>query len=167
MTLIGDNLLFPGYSTVISLLKSATTSTNYPSLNYVSAKHLLSPCTHSLLKYLDHSNPDCQVWLDSYDDEKNDLIDHGVYDKISKIQYIELKRAGKIPKAIPSMCVLLVKNEKYGKPLRAMSRIAVLGNFEERIYQNAQRNAPVLKYKFLRLITAKSVGDKIILHQGD
>ena len=40
-TLIGDDILFPVYSTVSPLLKSATTSTNAPSVNYVSAKHLL------------------------------------------------------------------------------------------------------------------------------
>ena len=65
------------------------------------------------------------------------------------------------------MCVLVVKNEKDGKPLRAKSRIVVLGNFKDRLYQKSQRYAPVLKYSSLRFLTAKAVGDKRILQQGD
>ena len=65
------------------------------------------------------------------------------------------------------MCVLVVKNEKDRKPLRAKSRILVLGNFEDHLYQKPQRYAPVLKYSCLRLLTAKSVGDKRIHQQGD
>ena len=65
------------------------------------------------------------------------------------------------------MCVLVVKNDKYGKPLRAKSRIFVLGDFEDRLYQKSQHYAPVLKYSSLRLLTAKSAGDKRILQQGD
>ena len=106
--------------------------------------------------------------MDSYKEENQGLIDHEVYEKISKNQYLALRRAGKIPKAIPPMwCVLVVKNDKYGKPLRAKSRIVVLGNFEDRLYQKSQRYAPVLKYSSLRLLTAKAVGDKRILQQGD
>ena len=65
------------------------------------------------------------------------------------------------------MCVLVVKNFKYGKPLRSKSHIVVLGNLEDRLYQKSQHYAPVLKYISLRLLTAKSVGEKCILQQGD
>ena len=58
------------------------------------------------------------------------------------------------------MCVLVVKNDKYRKTLRAKSRIVVLGDFEDRLYQKYQRYAPVLKYSSLRILTAKEVGDK-------
>ena len=64
------------------------------------------------------------------------------------------------------MCVLVVKNNKDGKPLRANSRIVFLGNFKYRLYQKSQLYAPVLKYISLRLLTAKAVGDKLILQQG-
>ena len=60
-TLIGDDRLFPGHSTVISFLKLATSDKNAPSLNYISAKQLISPCLPSLCKALDSSNPDRQV----------------------------------------------------------------------------------------------------------
>ena len=133
--LLGDEIFFPSHSTVSSFLKSATSCKNPPSLNYVSAKNLLSPCPPSLCKSLDPSNPDHQVWLNSYNEEKQGLIYHEVYEKISKSQYLALKRAGKIPKSIPSMCILVVKNDKDGKQLRSKYRIVVLGNFEDRLYQ--------------------------------
>ena len=159
-TLMGDNIFFLGHSTVSSFLKSATSCKNAPSLNYVSSKHLLSPYPPSLCKYLDTSNSDRKVWMDSYNKEKQGLINHEVYENISKSHYLALRRAVKIPKAIPSMCVLVVKNEKDGKPLRANSCIVFLGNFEDRLYQKSQRYVPVLKYISLRFLTAKSVGDK-------
>ena len=104
--------------------------------------------------------------MDSYKEEKQGLIDHEAYEKILKNQYLALRRAGKIPKAIPSICVLVVKNNKYGKPFHAKSRIDVLGNFKDRFYQKSQRYAPVLKYSSLRLLKAKVVGDKSIIQQG-
>ena len=65
------------------------------------------------------------------------------------------------------MCVLVMKNDKYGKPLRAKSQIVVLGDSEDHLYQKYQVYAPVLKYISLRLLTAKAVGSKQILQQGD
>ena len=48
-TLVGEDILIPGHSTVSSFLKS-TTKHSTPSLNFVSAKNLLSPCPPSLVK---------------------------------------------------------------------------------------------------------------------
>ena len=90
-----------------------------------------------------------------------------VFERINKKQYLLLKRSGRIGKALPSMCVLVVKTDKDGKPNRAKSRIVVLGNFEDRIYDKSQKYAPVLKYTSLRLLTSKAVSDKRILQQGD
>ena len=73
-------------------------------------------------------------------------MDHNVYERISKKDYLALRRTGAIPKAIPSMCVLVVKPDKDGKPHRAKSRIVVLGNHEDRYYSKSDRYAPVLKY---------------------
>ena len=49
-----------------------------------------------------------------------------------------------------------MKNNKYGKPLRAKSRIVVLGDFEYRLYQKSQRYDPVLKYISLCLLIANA-----------
>ena len=65
------------------------------------------------------------------------------------------------------MCVLVVKNDKDSNPLCAKSRIFVLENFEERLYQKFQRYATALKFSYLRLLTAKAVGDKHILQKGN
>ena len=48
-TLISDYLLFPGNSTVRLFLKTTMTSKNDTSINYVSAKNILSPYPLSLL----------------------------------------------------------------------------------------------------------------------
>ena len=105
--------------------------------------------------------------MDSYKEEKQGLIDHKVYENISKSHYLYLIRAENTPKAIPSMCVLVVENDTDRKTLCAKSRIVVLGNFEDRLYQKSQRYSPVLKYSSLNLLTSKSLGDKWILQQGD
>ena len=89
-----------------------------------------------------------------------------MYKNISKSQYLALKRAVNKLKVIPSMCVLFLKNEKYGKPLRSKSCIVVLGNFEERFYQKSQRYASVLKYISLSLLISNSFKEKLILQQG-
>ena len=68
-TLIGENIIIPGHTTVSSFLRP-TTSNNAPSARHVSAKNLLSPCPPSLLKAIHPSNPDRKIWLDSYAKEK-------------------------------------------------------------------------------------------------
>ena len=145
----------------------SSTSNNAPSANFISAKNLLHPCPPSLLKALHPSNPDRQAWLDSYNEEKGGLERLDVFERINKKTYLALRRKGIIPKALPSMCVLLVKPDKDGNPHRVKSRIVVLGNFEDRIYDKSQRYAPVLKYSSLRLLTSKCVGDRRVLKQAD
>ena len=42
-------------------------------------------------------------------------------------------------KSTSPMCFLVVKNNIDGKPLRAKSRIVILGNFDYILYQKSQR----------------------------
>lgn len=165
-TLLAEETLLFGHTTVSSFLRPGSYN-NSPSANHVSAKNLINPCPPSLTKALHSSNPDRHVWLDSYKEEKGGLEQLDVFERISKKQYLHLKRTGRIGKALPSMCVLVVKPDKDGNPIRAKSRIVVLGNFEDRYYTKSQRYAPVLKYSSLRLLCSKAVGDKRILQQGD
>ena len=65
------------------------------------------------------------------------------------------------------MYVLIFKHDKDGKANLIKSRIVVLGNFEDKLFEKSQRYAPVLKYSSLRLLTTKCVVDKRILQQGD
>ena len=98
-------------------------------------KNLLSLCPSSLMEAIHPSNPGRQVWINSHNKEKHGISDHDGYKRISKKKYLALNQYGKIPKAIPSMCVLIVKPDKDGKLYRANSCIVVLGNFEDSVYQ--------------------------------
>ena len=100
-------------------------------------------------------------------EEKGGLEKLEVFDRINKKTYLALRRSGKIGKALPSMCVLVVKPDKDGNPCRAKSRIVVLGNYEDRYYTKSQKYAPVLKYTSLRLLCSKAVECKRVLQQGD
>ena len=165
-TLVGENILIPGHSTVSSFHRP-NSSNNAPSANFVSAKNLLNPCPPSLQKALHPSNPDREVWLKSYLEEKGGLENLQVFDRINKKTYLTLRRSGKIGKALPSMCVLVLKSDKHGNPSRAKSRIVVLGNYEDRYYTKSQKYAPVLTYTSLRLLCSKAVENKRVLQQGD
>eukprot|EP00804_Cyclotella_cryptica_P026709 CCRYP_007942-RA/>CCRYP_007942-RA protein AED:0.35 eAED:0.34 QI:0/0/0/0.66/0.5/0.33/3/0/1904 len=165
-TLCADNTLLPGHNAISSFLRP-NSSNNAPSAHFVSAKNLLHPCPPSFVKALHPSNPDRDIWLRSYNEEKGGLESMQVFERINKKQYLLLKCSGRIGKALPSMCVLVVKTDKNGKPNRAKSRIVVLGNFEDRIYDKSQKYSPVLKYTSLRLLTSKAVSDKRVLQQVD
>jgi hypothetical protein len=144
-TLCAENILLPGHGTISSFLRP-NSSNNAPSANFVLAKNLLHPCPPSLAKALHPSNLDRETWLRSYNEEKGGLAKLYVFERINTKTYLALKRSGRIGKALPSMCVLVIKTDNDGKPNRAKSRIVVLGNFEDRIYEKSQRYAPVLKY---------------------
>jgi hypothetical protein len=87
---------------------------------------LLIPCPPSLLKALHPSNPDRHIWFDSYNKEKGGLERLNVFERINKKTYLSLKRSRRIGKALPSMCVLVIKPDRDGNPVRAKSRIVVL-----------------------------------------
>jgi len=91
----------------------------------------------------------------------------GVYERISKKDFLSLERADKTPKAIPSMCVLIVKTNRDGKPNRAKYHIVVLGKHEDRLYSKSKCYTLVLKYDSLHLLTAQADSNKCILWQGD
>ena len=142
-TLIGDNIIIPGHTTV-SLFLRPSTSNNASSARHVLAKNLLSPCPPSLLKVIHPSNPDREIWLNSYAEEKGGLEKHEVFQRISKKQYLALKQQGVIPGDLPSMCVLKIKPDKDGQPNCAKACIVVLGNQEDRYCDKSRRYAPVL-----------------------
>ena len=120
------------------------------STSHVSAKTLSNPCPPSLRKALDPTNIDRDIWLASYQEEKDSLQAVNTYEVITLEQYRELRRQG-APQAIPSMCVLVIKLDENGQPDRAKSRIVVLGNQEDRLWEKHDRAAPVLKYSSLQI----------------
>ena len=158
--LLAEDLLFPGHSFISTFLRPSSLATMNPltssSANFVSATGLQLPCPSSLKFALDSSNPDRFIWSQSYNEEKRGLENMDVFRRISKEEYHKLQKSNKVPTAILSMCVIVVKYDKYINPHRAKCRIVALGNFEDRYYSKSKRYAPVLKF-----------ADRKILQQGD
>ena len=97
--------------------------------NIVSAINLHWDCPPSLLQALATTHPDREVWLQSYYEEKNGIKSLGTFKRITLGEYRALRETS-APKAIPTMCVLTIKKDENLMPLRAKSRIVVLGNRE-------------------------------------
>ena len=76
---------------------------------------------------LEETYPDKHAWLDSYHEQYSGLVQHETFAKASAQQYKALQAQHGI-KAIRSMCVQTIKKDSAGKPVRAKSRIVVLGN---------------------------------------
>ena len=63
--------------------------------------------------------------------EKNSLLENDTYVEIGLQECRRLHCLPKsVPKAIPSICVMLIKRNENMAPDRAKSRIVVLGNLE-------------------------------------
>jgi hypothetical protein len=96
-TLVGEDILIPGNSTVSNFLKP-NSSNNQPSVKHVSAKNLLNPCPPSLIKALHPSNPIRDIWLKSYEEEKGGLQQLNVYEPINKKTYLQLRAVAVLEK---------------------------------------------------------------------
>ncbi len=71
------------------------------------------------------------------------------------------------PHAIPTMCILSIKKDEMLNPLRAKSRIVVLGNHEDRVWSKPEKYAPVLWPNTLRLLVSMAIKCRCTLTQGD
>ena len=60
-----------------------------------------------------------------------------------------------------------IKRDEHLAPDRAKSRIVVLGNLENRVWQKNEKFAPVLQYSSLRLLTSMAVEICCRLKHGD
>ena len=69
-----------------------STKNNAPSANFVSAKNLLGPCPASLLQALHPSNPDRDIWLRSYNEEKGGLEAVDVYEGNDILEEVVITR---------------------------------------------------------------------------
>jgi len=107
-----------------------------PIASFVSAVNLYKECPPTLLKALADSHPDREVWLQSYFEEKRGIQSMGTFWKITLGEYRALRKKG-APRAIPTMCVLTIKKDENLLPLRAKSRIVVLGNHEDRVWSKS------------------------------
>ncbi len=123
--------------------------------NIVSAVNLHRDCPPSLLQALVLTQPDREVWLQNYYEEKRGIKEMGTFWKITLGEYRALREKG-APKAIPTMCVLTIKKDKQLMPLWAKSCIVVLGNCESRDWSKSDCFAPVLRFNSLRFLVSLS-----------
>jgi hypothetical protein len=92
------------------------------------------------------------------------LRDHGTFDVITAKEY-ELKYSHIL--VIPTMNVQTIKKDELGLPVRAKSRIVVLGNLEDTIWTNSEVHALVLRKESDRLLTTIAIGIGKPQKQGD
>jgi len=78
------------------------------------------------------SNPNCDIWLQSYLKEKGGLESLNVFDLIKRNSHFTPQHSGHMGKALPSLSVLVVKPDKDVKPNHAP--IVVLRTYEDRYY---------------------------------
>jgi hypothetical protein len=113
----------------VSLVVDSPPSTLNPVASIVSAINLHWDCPPSLLQALAISHPDRELWLQSYYEEKGGIESLGTFKHLTLGEYCALQEKG-APKTIPTMCILTIKKDEHLMPLRAKSRIVVLGNCE-------------------------------------
>ena len=78
-----------------------------------------------------------------YNEEFNRLDGQHTYDMTTEEEYLELKWKYGMQE-ISSMCVLKVKCNKEGIPVRANNRIVVLGSLERYIWEKKDLYVPVI-----------------------
>ena len=154
-----EGVLIPGHQSS-SFLRSRH------SASHVSAITLKRECPRSLLSALHPSHPDRDTWMASFREEKSGIESQDTYVKIGLPEYRALRAKG-VPKAIPTMCVLNIKKDEMLNPLRAKSRIVVLGNHEDRVWTKSEKYAPVLRPDSMRLMVSLAVEQRRTLKQGD
>jgi len=158
-----EGILVPGH--VSHSFLRPTDSTKQSTFD-VSVVNLHWECPPTLLKALADSHPDREIWLESYREEKHGIDSLDTYRKITLVEYHTLREKG-APKAIPTICVLTIKKDENLLPLRAKSRIVVLGNHEDHLWSKSNRFAPVLRQDSLCFLTSLAVQKRRALRQGD
>lgn len=136
---------------------------------HVSAAGLFNQqAPNSLKEALHRNNPDRVIWDGAYNEEYDGLSDLEVFEEITPDEYREyIKLHGDKAKAIPSMNLFTIKEDKEGNPIRAKARIVVLGNLEQRIWSKEDQYAPVLSSIGSRLLVSMAIEDGRRLKQGD
>ncbi len=129
---------------------------------FVSAFNLLRECPPKLLKALADSHPDCEVWLQSYQEEKRSLESLNTYRKITHGEYRALHKKG-APCAIPTMCVL---TSKHDENYHLFVLKSPFGNHKNRVWSKLDKFAPVLWGDSLGFLVSMAVQKRCPLCQG-
>ena len=65
------------------------------------------------------------------------------------------------------MCVMTIKRNENMAPVRAKSRIVVLGNLKGCLWEKSEKYAPVLQYSSLRFLASMATESCLVIKQGD
>ncbi len=163
-----EGVLLPGhiFHTFLHSPVSLQQWTFDPVASVVSALNVHKECPPILLKALADLHPDRNVWLQTYAKDKGGLESLNTYQKITLGEYHALWEKG-APCAIPTMCVLTIKQDENLLPHCAKSCIIVLGNHKDRIWSKSDKFAPVLSRDSLQFLVSMAVQHHCPLCQGD
>ncbi len=148
-----EGVLIPGHQT--SSFQCPPPHNN-ATASFISTTILKGECPCSLLTGLHPSHPDRDTWLESFREEKSGIQSQDTYNKITLAEYCTLRAKG-APRAFPRMCILSIKKDEMLNPLRAKSRIVVLGNHKDRVWTKSEKYAPLLWPDMLHLLVSMAV----------
>ena len=157
-----ENSLCPGW-------QESPTARFYGIGRHISAAGLTNFAPPSgLAKGLSPTNPDAAIWKAAYDEEYDGLRGFNTFVEIKEADYKQLlNKHGDKCKAISTMNLFTIKKDKEGNPICAKSRIVVLGNLEQWIWDWEEKYAPVIQSASNRLLVSMAVNDGRIMKQGD
>ena len=112
-----------------------------------------------------HTFPDRLIWHSAYQEEHTSLLSEDTFIVIDEATYLSLR--SQYGNALPTMCVLCIKVDSTGRPVRAKCRIVVLGNLEITPWTKGDCYAPVAAQVEVRLMVSMSISHNRILKQGD
>jgi hypothetical protein len=133
--------------------------------DHVSAALCQRPCPPSLIKALNLQHPDHAIWLASYKEECDGLKEFDTFEEITFAKYRKLAETH--GPAIPSMCVLVTKKDEHDNPVRAKSRIVVLGNKDPHQWTKGYWFVPVATQEAVRLMVSLAIKHNTFDQQGD
>ena len=157
--MIDTKMVLPGWSNSVRQIIATARHVSAQHLNILSAPATLS-------KALADSYPDRSIRLASYLEEIQGLLRMSTFTVISEAEYKKLVKEHGIF-AIPTMCVLTIKFDGHGDPVRAKSRTVALGNLETTDYTKGDCYAPVASHYAVRLVLCLAILSNRLLKQGD
>jgi hypothetical protein len=122
---------------------------------HVSAALCKRPFPSSMIQALEPTHPDHSVWHASYKEEYDGLQKFDMFEELKLAEYLKL--AEMHGHAIPYTCVLITKKDKNGNPIRAKSRIVVLGNKDPHQWSKGECSTPFTTQSAVHLLMSLTI----------
>ena len=110
-------------------------------------------------------HPDYDIWISSYTEEYDTIMAN--IQIMNKTEFHEWRKKNPDKPILPTVCPLTVKIDMDGNPLRAKSRICVMGNYEPRIWSKGEKYSPVISQMAVRFLISLAIRNGTVLKQGD